>query len=266
MPAFRKRRLHRNFRFREDGLHLDGNLAVDGDLAVNGDTVVDGDLEVTGAITPAPSPGLHAPTHEAGGGDPIQLDDLAAPSDNTDLDASTAAHGLLRKLPGDTTTFLRADGAFAAPVAAAHAATHEAGGPDPIQLDDLAAPSDNTDLDASTTAHGLLRKLTGSTTDFLRADGAFAAPAPPALNLRDATVELPYPASRTHNAFVPALGVQPSSDILLFLAGVPETQENASDMIELLGMRAVAASGSFEFQANFLMPVAGNLEIRFLVA
>lgn len=44
----------------------------------------------------------------------VKLDDLIAPDDNTDLDASTSAHGLLKKLPGGTTTYLRADGSFAA--------------------------------------------------------------------------------------------------------------------------------------------------------
>lgn len=60
------------------------------------------------------TPGAHATSHQSGGSDPIKLDDLAAPDDNTDLNASTSAHGLLRKLPGDTVTFLRADGNFAA--------------------------------------------------------------------------------------------------------------------------------------------------------
>lgn len=46
----------------------------------------------------------------------------------------------------------------------------------PPKLDDLSAPDDNTDLNSSTTAHGLLRKLTGGTTNFLREDGAWAAP------------------------------------------------------------------------------------------
>lgn len=59
--------------------------------------------------------GPHTSTHQNGGGDAIKLDDLAIPDDNTDLDASTARHGLLKKLPGGTTTFLRADGAFVAP-------------------------------------------------------------------------------------------------------------------------------------------------------
>jgi hypothetical protein len=48
----------------------------------------------------------HASTHAAGGGDPIKLDDLAVPDDNTDLDASAARHGLLPKLSGVVSNFL----------------------------------------------------------------------------------------------------------------------------------------------------------------
>lgn len=59
---------------------------------------------------------------------------------------------------------------------AAHATSHKSGGSDAIKLDDLAAPDDNTDLDATTTKHGLLPKLGGGTTNFLRADGTWAAP------------------------------------------------------------------------------------------
>lgn len=69
--------------------------------------------------------------------------------------------------------------AFRALVAAdipAHASTHQSGGSDAIKLDDLAAPDDNTDLDATTSVHGLLPKLGGGTTNFLRADGSWAAP------------------------------------------------------------------------------------------
>jgi hypothetical protein len=46
-----------------------------------------------------------------------------------------------------------------------------------IKLDDLAAPDDNTDLDVSTSKHGLMPKLPGGTTNFYRADGSFASPA-----------------------------------------------------------------------------------------
>ncbi len=57
----------------------------------------------------------HKTRHHSGGGDAVQLDNLAAPDDNTDLDATTAKHGLLKKLGGGTSNFLRADGAWASP-------------------------------------------------------------------------------------------------------------------------------------------------------
>jgi hypothetical protein len=48
--------------------------------------------------------------------------------------------------------------------------------PTEIKLDDLGAPDDNTDLNATTSVHGLLLKLGGGSTNFLRADGTWAAP------------------------------------------------------------------------------------------
>ena len=45
----------------------------------------------------------------------FKIDDLAAGDDNTDLDASTARHGLCPKFPNDSTKFLRGDGSFAVP-------------------------------------------------------------------------------------------------------------------------------------------------------
>jgi hypothetical protein len=60
-------------------------------------------------------PKTHAASHKSGGADAIKLDELAEPTDITTLDASTSKHGLLKKLPGGTTNYLRADGSFAAP-------------------------------------------------------------------------------------------------------------------------------------------------------
>jgi hypothetical protein len=57
----------------------------------------------------------------------------------------------------------------------AHAASHQSGGSDAIALDTLATPTDITTLNATTSAHGLLPKLGGGTTNFFRADGAYAA-------------------------------------------------------------------------------------------
>ena len=45
-----------------------------------------------------------------------------------------------------------------------------------LKIDDFAAGDDNTDLDSSTSRHGLLLKLGGGTANFLRADGTWAAP------------------------------------------------------------------------------------------
>jgi hypothetical protein len=45
-----------------------------------------------------------------------------------------------------------------------------------VKLDDLGTPDDNTDLNASTTKHGLLLKLSGNSTDFLTGQGTWAVP------------------------------------------------------------------------------------------
>ncbi len=165
-------------------------------------------------VTASNAPKAHAASHVSGSSDAIKLDDLAAPDDNTDLDASTSKHGLLKKLGGGTSNFLRADGTWAAPPggggendkvgvdsgatagylgAASNDGVLRVGsqlsyvdGGDHvtldvaeanIKLDDLGAPDDNTDLNASTSKHGLLPKLGGGTSNFLRADGTWAPPA-----------------------------------------------------------------------------------------
>lgn len=67
-------------------------------------------------LSNARTPSAHATSHKAGGSDVIALDELGTPSDVSTLNASTLRHGLLRKLDGLTTTFLRGDGTWAAPV------------------------------------------------------------------------------------------------------------------------------------------------------
>jgi hypothetical protein len=54
----------------------------------------------------------------------------------------------------------------------AHAARHASGGADAIKIDDLAAPDDNTDLNASTTKHGLMQKYP-NTAQALKGDGTW---------------------------------------------------------------------------------------------
>lgn len=45
-----------------------------------------------------------------------------------------------------------------------------------VKLDDWAEPDDNTDLNATTTKHGLMQKYPGGGTNYLREDGSWAAP------------------------------------------------------------------------------------------
>jgi len=103
--------------------------------------VTDGDARNSNARTPT----AHAASHQNAGGDEISVAGLS---------------GLL------------ADGQ----TPLAHASSHQAGGGDIVKLDDLGTPDDNTDLDASITVHGLLRKLNNNAATYLDGTGAFSAP------------------------------------------------------------------------------------------
>jgi len=58
----------------------------------------------------------------------------------------------------------------------AHAPTHKACGNDSIKLDELAAPTDITTLNVSTTAHGLAPKLPNDATKFFNGTGGYTTP------------------------------------------------------------------------------------------
>lgn len=58
-----------------------------------------------------------------------------------------------------------------------HASTHKSGGSDPIKLDELAATTDVNTLNSSTSAHGLLRKLSGNATEYQDGSGNWSTPA-----------------------------------------------------------------------------------------
>jgi len=60
----------------------------------------------------------------------------------------------------------------------AHHTTHESGGSDAIKLDDLAAPDDNTDLNVSTSKHGLCPKAPNNAFQALLGNGAWGYPLP----------------------------------------------------------------------------------------
>lgn len=55
---------------------------------------------------------LHSVDHGPGGVDALRLDNLEVPEDNTDLDVSTSAHGLMPKLPNDAEKFIDGVGTY----------------------------------------------------------------------------------------------------------------------------------------------------------
>jgi hypothetical protein len=58
-----------------------------------------------------------------------------------------------------------------------HASSHQSGGSDSIALDTLAVPTDITTLNSTTSAHGLLKKLSGTATQYMDGSGAWSTPA-----------------------------------------------------------------------------------------
>lgn len=115
-------------------------------------------------LSDARTPTAHAATHTNG------TDDIQ--------DATAAQKGL-----ATSTQITKLDGiAAGADVTGsnppqAHAASHKSGGSDAIKLDELAAPTDVTTLNASTSAHGLCPKLSNVATEFLNGQGSFSTPA-----------------------------------------------------------------------------------------
>ncbi len=99
----------------------------------------------------APAPTAHAASHLPDGSDAL-----------TTAVAGASAPGDAAAV-GTALSFARAD----------HRHSREA----LLKLDDCGAPDDNTDLNASAAAHGLLRKLSGTSTQYLGGDGNWSVPA-----------------------------------------------------------------------------------------
>ncbi len=125
-----------------------------------------------------------------------KLDDCDTADDNTDLDASTTAHGLLVKATAPSAGLINFAGIANAEVAYTNKPLFDATNPEVLgtlgtgsatvaarrdhvhtlpKLDDCDTPDDNTDLDVSTSAHGLVPKGDNDTSHFLRGDAAWSA-------------------------------------------------------------------------------------------
>lgn len=112
--------------------------------------------DVLAECAPAANGVTNGDSHDHSGGDGAQIDhgSLGGRTDDDHLIYYNQARG---------------DARYAQ---LAHAARHASGGADAIKLDDLAAPDDNTDLNASTTKHGLMQKYP-NTAQALKGDGTW---------------------------------------------------------------------------------------------
>jgi len=150
-----------------------------------------------------------------------KLDDLTAADDNTDLNATTGHHGLLPKLGGGTSNYLRADGSWAAP-----------GGTGSVATDAIWDAAG--DLVQGTGADAAAKLSAGTAGQFLMSGGAAAA------NLW-ASREIDY-AQKTSNTSITA------------------TTAGSADTI--ITGNAVAYDGAtivlIEFVAAFVTPPAGQ--------
>jgi hypothetical protein len=137
----------------------------------------------------------------------IKLDDFATPDDNTDLNATTARHGLLPKLSNNNRQFLRGDGAWATYASVTAAATVAAGS---VNTDAAALASTNTTFITSDSAAKGVRLPSGAAGDIMEIinNSATAAKLYPAtggtLNGLTANAAVVIPASKGVRCFCSA--------------------------------------------------------------
>lgn len=176
-------------------------------------------LDDTDAITARATLGVIASLFQSGGAQAIALDTLAAPTDITTLNASTSAHGLLRKLDNNSAHFLDGTGAWSTPSGSGSGIATSAGSGSPEGVvtgsvgdlyfrsdgglsttiyrkdsgssttgwvakaiisggitEAMITLADNTTDNASTSAHGFLKKLDNNAAHFMDGTGNWSTP------------------------------------------------------------------------------------------
>jgi len=133
---------------------------------------------LSGLLADSQTPLAHASTHQDGGSDEISvsgLSGLLADAQTPLSHASTHENGGADEIDVTGLSGLLAD----SQTPLAHNTSHQSGGSDAIKLDDLATPDDNTDLDATSSRHGLLPKLNNDGYYYLDGTGNWTIPGVP---------------------------------------------------------------------------------------
>jgi hypothetical protein len=249
-------------------------------------------------LSDARTPSSHATSHKSGGGDSIKLDELAAPTDITTLNASSSAHGLMPKADANAAHFYSSDGtqklvaysslgspptlgtsaakdipasgnASATQVVygsdtrladsrtpSAHATSHKSGGTDAIALDTLAAATDVTTLNATSGAHGLLAKTSGTATDFIGGDNASHAHSTIPLDTLGAPTDI---VTRNATSLVHGLLAKTSGTATDFVGGDNACHAHSTVALDTLGSPTDVTTLNASSSAHGLMPKAdGN--------
>lgn len=140
----------------------------------------------------------------------------------------------------------------------AHADSHKNGNYDEIKLDELGVPSDNTNLNATTTRHGLLPKLSGNASQYLNGLGQWSVPAGGGGSINFITSPILYTDCLYANtaALATFYGVAVSSGTL----NAPNSGVVTSSTIGVLRLRSsTTANGGYYIASSpaMFLPVVG---------
>jgi hypothetical protein len=116
-------------------------------------------------LSDARTPTSHATSHKTGGSDAIKLDELDTPTDVTTLNATTSAHGLLRKLNGSATSYLDGTGSWSTPAGTGGGGGSSISGALPLYFHPASPHANDEEFESTTAPSGWeLRDTVSGTT------------------------------------------------------------------------------------------------------
>lgn len=132
-------------------------------LASNGGTTAATVVQANDSrLTDSRTPTTHASNHNSGGIDALDLGSLAGVIANSQI--TSMEYSKLTSVPPNFTP-------------STHATNHNAAGTDPVHIDTIGAGTDVTTNNASTSKHGLLKKLSNVATEYMDGTGNWSVPA-----------------------------------------------------------------------------------------